>query len=318
MRAAMRFFRDFSARPGPHPTIVIGAFDGLHRGHLALLRAAATSGGPWAMLCFEPLPKEYFLGAKSPNTEWPPRLTTAVERLRLMADGTLPAPDTVWQLRFNHALAALEAEAFVATILVSALGVRQVIVGEDFRFGRGRIGDVALLATLGRRHGFTVEAVPMVLENGIRISSSRVRATLAAGDLDGARRLLGRPFDYTGRVSRGLGMGRRLGFATANFSLHRRRLPLAGIFAVRVRPAGGGPWYDGVASAGVRPTLGDGGQPLLEVHLFDYDGDLYGRRLTVRFIARLRDEQRFDDLEAMTRQMALDAAAARAALAACQ
>lgn len=298
---------------------MIGAFDGLHRGHLALLDAAARAGGPRAMLCFEPLPKEYFLKARNPAAELPPRLTTAAERLRLLAGERLAAaPDTVWQLRFNSDLAALDAEAFVETILVSALGARRVIVGEDFRFGRGRMGDVALLAAAGRRHGFTVEAIPLVLENGTRISSSRVRAALAAGDLDGAACLLGRPFDYTGRVSRGLGMGRRLGFATANFSLHRRRLPLAGIFAVRVQPAGGGPWRDGVASAGVRPTLGDGGAPLLEAHLFDYDGDLYGRRLTVRFIARLRDEVRFEDLEMMTRQMALDAAAARAALAACR
>jgi riboflavin kinase/FMN adenylyltransferase len=197
---------------------------------------------------------------------------------------------------------------------VGALGARQVVIGEGFRFGQGRRGDVEMLRRAGLAQGFAVVAVPPRLDDGRPVSSTRVREALAAGRLAEARTLLGRDYRIRGRVVAGEKLGRTLGFPTANLRLHRRVSPVAGVFAVRVSGAGLDR-HPAVASAGTRPTVG-GREWLLEVHAFDYDGDLYGARLDVDFIARLRDEVRFPDLESLRRQMQDDAREARRLLGA--
>lgn len=309
----MRLVRDHHHRnlcPGGS-VATIGNFDGLHRGHAALLArveaAAREQGQREAVVSFEPLSREFFAPECAPT-----RIYSASERLRILKRY---APDVVWLLRFNRALVEMSAESFVDRILSQGLAARRVIVGEDFRFGRNREGDTQRLAELGRMHGFAVEIAPTVTVDGDRISSTLVRAALGRADFARAEALLGRPYTIYGRVVRGSRLGHRLGYPTANIRLHRRRPPVHGIFAVRVD----GPGLDGrrgVASLGCRPTVAGGGETLLEVHLFDFQGDLYGSHLEVRFVAKLREEQRFDSLETMIEQMDRDAARARAVLAA--
>jgi riboflavin kinase/FMN adenylyltransferase len=217
-------------------------------------------------------------------------------------------------LRFNAALASVEAEDFVERVLRERCGAREIWVGADFRFGHARRGDVALLKTLGERDGFAVETLPDVAIDGERVSSSAIRAHLAAGEFEAASRLLGRPFSIGGNVVRGLQLGRKLGYPTANIRLGRRASPVGGIFAVRVHGIESHS-LPGVASLGVRPTI-DGTEPLLEAHVFDFDGDLYGRRLDIEFVAKLRDEAKFADLDTMVKQIDRDAAEAREVLAA--
>ena len=307
-----RLFRDVSGeRLGSRGSVAcIGAFDGLHLGHQALIgrvrERARTLAADAVVVSFEPLPREYFApeGAAPSRLLWPRRKLCLLEELGV---------DTVGLLRFDQALAAMEAEAFVEQLLVGRLAVREVWVGEDFRFGRGRRGDAALLREMGARHGFEAQALAPVAALGERVSSSRVRALLAEGRLDAAARLLGRPYAMGGRVVHGRQLGRQLGYPTANLSLHGRRPALQGIFAARVHGVGPGPW-PAVASLGTRPTV-NGVEPLLEAHLFDFDGDLYGRLIEVEFVEKLRDEERFDGLPALVAQMDRDAVDARAALA---
>jgi riboflavin kinase/FMN adenylyltransferase len=284
--------------------VTVGGFDGLHLGHQALIgrlrQQAAERGRRTMLLSFEPMPKE-FLAPQSP----PARLTTGRERWRILGDLGL---DYVLLLRFGEGLRQLSGTEFVR-ILSRELEAAAVVVGHDFRFGRGGEMNAAALGTEGPRGGFTVEVVPPVMIKGERVSSSGVRAALERGNLDLAQAWLGRPYSMVGRVVHGSHLGRTLGFATANVKLHRRRTPLAGIFAVRVRGAGPAP-LPGVASLGTRPTVG-GTEPLLEAHVFDYTGDLYGREIEVEFVAKLREEERFADLAALTRQMHADAAQAR-------
>jgi riboflavin kinase/FMN adenylyltransferase len=289
----------------PGRAVAIGNFDGLHLGHQAILAELRERGResrlPTAVVCFEPQPKEYFQPAAAP---------ARLMRLRDKAAGIAEAGiDELRVLRFDARLAGFEAQAFMDRVLTGALRARQVVIGEGFRFGKARGGDIESLS----HAGFAVHAVPPRLHGGEPVSSTRVRAALAAGRLDEARALLGRDYRISGRVIEGERLGRRLGFRTANLRLQRRVSPVAGIFAVRVS----GPGLDrhgGIASVGTRPTVGGCGW-LLEVHLFDYDGDLYGARLDVDFIARLRDEVRFDSVEAMTAQMNDDARLARQLLA---
>jgi riboflavin kinase/FMN adenylyltransferase len=203
---------------------------------------------------------------------------------------------------------------FIEQLLVRTLGVKHLVVGDDFRFARGRAGNFDHLAAGGRQFGFGVEQVGSVTSGDLRVSSTAIRNALATGELATAARLLGRPYRMAGRVGRGRQLGRTLGFPTANMRLHRRVSPVSGIFAVRVYGVATQA-LDAVASVGTRPTVA-GVEPLLEVHVFDFEGDLYGRQIAVDFVARLRDEVRFDDLEALRRQMELDAAEARRALAA--
>lgn len=289
--------------------LAIGAFDGLHRGHAALLakvRERATKRGlVAAAVSFEPLPRSYFSPAPLK------RLSSVHEKLCGFADAGI---DQLLLLRFDARLVAMGAEDFVREVLVRRMGASEIWVGKDFRFGHNRTGDVELLEAMQGEGPYEVRVLDAVTNgDGERVSASRVRGALAAGDFVHAEALLGRPFTIGGRVVRGRRVGHELGYPTANIRLGKRVSPVAGIFAVRVRA--GGRWWPGAASLGVRPTIAGGGEPLLEAHLFDFDGDLYGQRIEVAFVAKLRDEEKFADLGALRAQMDHDAAAARRILA---
>ena len=303
-------FRDV-AGPNLAPggsVLCVGAFDGLHPGHRALLahvreRATAQALTPLA-ISFEPIPREFFAHGVPV-----PRIASAREKIEQIRVSGI----SLLLLRFNAGLATMSAEAFIEDVLIARADAREIWVGADFRFGHARRGDVALLRAIGERRGFSVMVMPDVLVDGMRISSSAIRRHLAAGEFDAAARLLGRRFAIGGHVVRGRQLGRKLGYPTANIRLGRRTSPVAGIFAVQVHGVEAVP-RAGVASLGVRPTIDGGGEPLLEAHLFDFDGDLYGRRIEVEFVHKLRDEMKFDDLDAMVRQIDRDAADARAVL----
>ncbi len=298
-----------NARPADRGcALTIGNFDGVHLGHLEILRrlreGARPQGLPVTVVTFEPHPRERLAPDQAP-----PRLMRVRDKAQRLAEAGV---DRLVVLRFDERLQGWSAEAFAEALLVQGLGARHVAIGEGFRFGRGRHGTVETLRSIGGRCGFSVEEVPPVALAGERISSTRVRQALEAGRLDEVSSLLGRDFRVTGRVISGQRLGRQLGFPTANLRLHRRRSPVRGIFAVRVQAEGGEP-VPGVASVGTRPTVG-GTEVLLEAHLFDWQGDLYGRYLAVDFVARLRDELRFDNLEQMVERMHVDAREARAVL----
>jgi riboflavin kinase/FMN adenylyltransferase len=302
----MRVFRGH-LRPVPAPVaLAIGNFDGVHLGHAALLRRLAEVAGQSRLaptvLTFEPHPREFF----APDSA-PARLTTLREKLELLAEcGTSQA----MICPFNAGFAALSADEFIEQVLVRGCQVRHLIIGDDFRFGRGRSGDFALLQAAGESFGFAVEAMGSVTVDGERVSSSAVRQALAAGDMERAALLLGRPYIIDGQVSHGDKVGRQLGFATANIRIRHNPLPMTGVFAVEVRGLGEQP-LPGVANLGIRPTVG-GTRPLLEVHLFDFDRDIYGAHISVRFVHKLRDEQRFPNFDVLKAQIAADAVAARA------
>ncbi len=300
----MRLTRGLPASADQPVALTIGNFDGVHRGHQAMLtrlcEAAEDLRLPSAVMTFDPHPREFF----APDSA-PPRLSTTRSKLELFRTFGVAR---VYVARFDAQLAGLSADAFVDDVLVSRLHVRWVLVGDDFRFGRGRAGSLATL----RAHAqtFSVEAMVSVDVGRERASSTAVREALAAGDMARASALLGRPYALSGRVGHGEKLGRRLGFPTANIPL-RHKPALSGIFAVRVHglPAGS---LSGVASLGVRPTVAaSGAKPLLEVYVFDFDASLYGRRITVEFLHKLRDEARYPDLEALVRQMRTDVANAR-------
>lgn len=301
----MRVFRGFS-RPVPAPVVLaIGNFDGVHLGHAALVRQLAEAAGRLQLvptvLTFEPHPREFFVPESAPA-----RLSTLREKLELLADS---GAAQAMICPFNTAFAALSADEFIEHVLVRSLQVKHLIIGDDFRFGRGRVGGFALLQAAGARFGFTVEAMQSVTVDGERVSSSAVRAALAAGDMARAARLLGRPYIMDGRVVHGDKIGRQLGFATANIRIKHNPLPMTGVFAVEVSGLGQAP-LPGVANLGIRPTVG-GTRPLLEVHLFDFNRDIYGAHISVRFVHKLRCEQRFPNLDALKAQIVADAAAAR-------
>jgi riboflavin kinase/FMN adenylyltransferase len=293
--------------------ISIGNFDGLHLGHQALLQrldalARAERLEPnleRVVLSFEPLPREVFAPVGAAPI---PRLSSLREKLAVLA--ACGQVDALHLLRFNQALAGLEAEEFVRRVLCETLRVRQLVVGEDFRFGRGRRGDVALLEQMGRTLGFAVSTVAPVELEGERVSSTQVRAALLAGRLDEAARLLGRPYALCARVAHGDKRGRELGFPTLNLPLGRTHFALHGVYAVEVRGLEDRVLY-GVANAGVRPTVG-GVVPRVEAHVFDWAGDAYGKQVELRFCAFLREERRFAGLDALVAQIALDAQQARA------
>ena len=284
--------------------VTIGTYDGIHLGHQALLARvrdrARRLGTAAVLLTFEPTPREYLAPGDPPA-----RLTSLRERWRILEPLGL---DYLWLLRFGEALRNLCAEDF-AQLLARELAPGVVVVGHDFRFARRGEATAPILVEAGRRLGFEVDVLPAITFDGERISSSGVRAALAGGDFERARRWLGRPWSMRGRVQPGRRLGAQLGFPTANVPLERRRAPVAGIFAVQVHGVAGAA-RAGVASLGTRPTIG-GTEALLEAHVFDYDGDLYGREIEVEFVARLRDEERFATLDALTAQMHRDAADAR-------
>jgi riboflavin kinase/FMN adenylyltransferase len=284
----------------------IGNFDGVHRGHQAILarlrERAVELGVPSCVVIFEPQPREYF----APDSA-PARLARLRDKVALLA---AEGVDRVLCLAFNQRLSKLSAAEFVDTILVDGLGVKHLEVGDDFRFGCDRVGDFEFLQQAGLSQGFTVEAAQTVELDGMRVSSTQVREALAKADFPLAERLLGRPYRITGTVLHGQKLARQLGTPTANIQLKRHRVPLTGVYLVSVELDGKA--WPGVANIGVRPTVSGDGRAHLEVHLLDYAGDLYGRRLTVEFHHKLRDEQRFASLEALKSAIDADIAAARA------
>ena len=305
----MQVIRDNPGRQLLRSSVVtIGNFDALHLGHQALIRHCellADGKRPIAVITFEPLPETWFRPDAAPA-----RLMSARQKLDCLANEGI---ELVWLMRFNQALAAMSAEDFVQSVLVDTLAASDVVVGADFRYGKGRLGNTDSLRQSGEKLGFGLNTIPMLDVNGQRASSTAIREYLAIGDLEGARHLLGRPFRMEGRVTRGQQLGRQLGYPTANIRLSVLPSPLKGIFAIRVR-WGNSDWRDGVANLGTRPAVGGEGF-LLEAHLFDFKGDLYGQRLEVEFIKKLRDEIHFADIDDLVVQMREDERQARVCLA---
>jgi riboflavin kinase / FMN adenylyltransferase len=285
--------------------LTVGNFDGVHLGHHQMIRAvkerAAQINVPAAVLVFEPSSKEFI----DPDGA-PARLTRWREKFVALAAAGV---DRLVTLRFNDCMRAMSPQAFVHELIVEVLGARHVVVGHDFRYGSKACGTIETLREAGRARGFGVEEIAPFAIDGVRVSSTVVRDRLERGDFAGAARLLGRPYTMVGHVAHGRRLGRTLGFPTANLHLMRRKSPVWGISAVKVFGIGSSA-VAGVASLGTRPTV-DGTEPLLEVHVFDFDGDLYGRLIEVEFVAKLRDEAKFDSLDALVKQMNVDAAQAR-------
>lgn len=284
--------------------LTIGSFDGVHRGHQMLLDHLVAKGreleAPSMLLTFEPTPREYFRGGVVPA-----RLTRFREKITLLQKTEL---DRMLCLPFNERTASTPAEWVVDELLAERLGVRYLIVGDDFRFGQGAKGDYRMLEQAGERHGFGVIQMGTLTHGEERISSTLVREALWEGDFDLAEKLLGHRYFMMGRVVYGRQLGRQLGVPTANIRLQRYRTPLEGVFAVNV--SGLERNYEGIANVGVRPTV-DGKEPLLEVHLFDFAGDIYGELLTVEFRKKIRDERAFDGLDALKAQIDKDIAETR-------
>ncbi len=305
----MRVFRGLPNAESKAPcALTIGNFDGVHRGHQALLaraRAAADARGlPLCVMTFEPHPREFFNPGGAP-----PRIALLRDKLEaLRAAGV----DRVVVEHFNHRFAAQSADDFVRDTLVNGLHARWILVGDDFRYGAKRVGDFAALQAAGNTYGFEVEQMATLADpEGARVSSSAVRAALMAGEIDGASRLLGRPYMISGHVIHGQKLGRDLGFPTLNIRVTHKRLALAGILVVRVHGLAAEPLM-GVASLGLRPTVDDSGRILLEVFIFDWHGDAYGKIVRVEFMKKLRSEARYVDLDALKAAIARDVAQARA------
>ncbi|AXK71996.1 bifunctional riboflavin kinase/FAD synthetase [Lysobacter sp. TY2-98] len=285
--------------------VCIGAFDGLHLGHQALVRHAVSRAREFGLysvaVTFDPLPREFFARDVAPS-----RLMSTRSRIdALYAQGI----DAVLLLRFDARLSGMSPVEFVERVLADALRAREVWVGPDFRFGRARAGDLAVLREIGAHFGFDAHSIEPIDAAGSRASSTRIRDALAEGRFDAAAESLGRSYLIEGRVVRGKQLGRTLGYPTANLRLPQGRPPLSGIFATRVHGLGPTP-LPSVSSLGTRPTVG-GVEPLLETHIFDFDADLYTRRIGIEFVAKLRDELKFDGLPALVAQMDRDAAQAR-------
>lgn len=297
---------------GARSIVTIGNFDGLHLGHRALIRRSQQLAGDIdqvAVVTFEPLPQALF----QPDAA-PARLSTVYQKLSVLQAWKA---DLVWMMRFDASLAQLTARDFAWRVISQGLSARQVVVGADFHFGHRREGDVDSLRTLGTEFDFEVDIVPAVYLDDKRVSSTTIRRALAGGELHRAAAMLGRPFRMEGHVVPGQQLGRKLGFPTANLRIRARPCPLQGIFAVFAGLAdgqGGTRWLPAVSSIGWRPTVG-GQEPLLEVYLFDFDGDLYGQRLVVEFVAKLRDEAHFEAIEELVAQMRRDETEARNILA---
>lgn len=302
----MEFIRGLHNLKSKHcgNVVTIGNFDGIHLGHQKLLQELIAKARelklPATVITFEPQPNEYFNRSKIP-----PRLTRLREKLLILQNLGI---DRVLCLRFNQTLANLTAEQFIENILINALGIHQLIIGDDFRFGHARKGDLALLQQYAEKHNFIAEGMASFILDGERISSTRIRKALEIGDLKTAQQLLGRPFFMSGKVAHGEKRGRIIGFPTANIHLHRRAVPILGVYVVKM-------YLDnkviqGVANVGNRPTVG-GTRSLLEVHLFDFNQDIYGRHVEVEFIHKLRDEKKYESFELLKQQIFKDAEQAR-------
>ena len=286
--------------------LTIGNFDGLHLGHRAMLDQlkfkAKELGVSTSVMIFEPHPRELFTPDQAP-----PRLSSLREKLALLEGCGIAF---TYLCHFDHKFAALTADEFITRTLVQGLAAKYVIVGEDFRFGKGRAGNVATLRMAGQQHGFELETLPTVMIDGLRVSSSGVRNALAAGDLKLAEKLLGRPYAIAGRVGHGNKLGRTLGFPTANVQLKRKRIALHGVYAVTVSGLDKRP-LPGAASLGFRPSIGEGLKPTLEVFLLDFDRDIYGAHVTVNFLHKLRDEAKFESLDDLKAWIAKDVEATK-------
>lgn len=290
--------------------VTVGAFDGLHLGHQKLLtrafELAADSGLPTVVMSFEPTPKEYFSADRPPA-----RLMRFREKFDALSSSGV---DIFYCPRFDGTMRDISAATFIRQLLVHTLNMRQLVIGDDFHFARNREGNVEQLKKAGAALDFSVEQVSSVIVDGIRASSTAIRESLWSGDLERATTLLGRPYRMSGRVIPGQKLGRDLGYPTANVNLQRRQSAVMGIFAVQVSGIADRP-LSGVASVGTRPTF-DGVKPILEVHIFDFDGDIYGEYIHVDFIARLREERKFESADALIDQMHIDSKQAREILAA--
>ncbi len=278
----------------------IGNYDGIHLGHQAVIGQLADEAVrlnlPAVVVTFEPQPMEYFMPDKVPA-----RLSCFREKIEALRRF---AVDRMLCLDFNRQLAEMSAEKFIQSILVDGLGIRYLVVGDDFRFGKDRRGDFQMLVVAGQRYGFQVVNMRTFSIKGERVSSTWIRQAMQQGDIKLAEQLLGRDFRMSGRVVHGKKLGRQLGFPTANIFLHRRASPLKGIFVVQVYGLAGEP-LPGVASLGTRPTV-DGKQVLLEVYLLDFKHDIYGKHIQVSFLEKLREEEKFDSLEALKDKIAED------------
>ncbi len=305
----MRVIRDLSQANivSNGAAVTIGNFDGLHLGHQALINAVLKSADDESLestlLSFEPLPRQFF--DKSTQSY---RLQSTTEKLFQLRQWGL---DTTILLRFNQALAELPAEDFIQQILLNQLNTKTLFVGDDFRFGADRLGDIEMLEKFGQINGFVVHCVPPVCAAGVRVSSTRLRAALDSGYMRLAADFLGQPFSLSGRVVKGQQLGRKLGYPTANIPMHHRPCPVLGVFAVIVETWDGA--YPGVASIGHRPAIG-GSELLLEAHLFDFSANLYGQRIKVNLIERIRAEEDFSSLDELTKKMQQDELQAKMAL----
>ncbi len=283
----------------------IGNFDGVHLGHQAVLKQtyekAREMGLPATVITFEPQPQEFFRPDQAP-----PRLTRLREKLLALGPH---AVDRMLCLNFNEHLANLSAEEFIRNILIDGLGVRYLVVGDDFRFGKGRQGDFHMLVRAGQQHGFEVANTHSFTLDTERVSSTLIREALGRGDLVRVQQLLGRPYSLCGRVAHGDKRGRTIGFPTANIYLHRKNTPILGVYAVQMNDVEDYPVY-GVANIGTRPTV-CGTRTLLEVHLFDFNKDIYGAHVEVVFVKKIRDEKRFESFDALKQQIHMDAQQAR-------
>ncbi len=301
----MKILRGLYSPDSQPVALTIGNFDGVHLGHQALLkelRAAGQARGlPTAVVIFEPHPREFFTPQQAPT-----RLTSLREKLELFA---VLGVDRVHVCRFNERFAQMSAANFI-NALYEKLSARFVLIGDDFRFGSGRGGDFALMEKIGVQLGFAVQSVSSVTHDGVRISSTAIRAALVAGQMRTAQRYLGRHYSISGRVVHGDGMGRKLGFPTANIQLKHNRPPLSGIFVVQAHAEGLGV-LQGVSSLGVRPTVKHDAKPVLEVHLFEFGQQIYGKHMRVEFLHKLRDEEKYPDVATLTRHIALDVEHAR-------
>lgn len=303
----MEFIRDLHNLHASHKgcAATIGNFDGVHLGHQAIIRqlqsASTANHQPAVIVIFEPHPQEFLIPDRAPA-----RLMRLREKLVCLRQSEI---DRVICLRFDHALASLPAEDFIRNILVDKLGVRHLIVGDDFRFGHKREGDISTLTQSGKTYGFTLECTETCKIGGRRVGSSWVREALAAGDMTQAEKLLGRPYAINGRVAHGDKRGRELGYPTINIDLHRLKSPVSGIFAARVRGLGSEP-AEAVVSIGTRPMFG-GKTINLEAHILDFDRDVYGVYVTVELLKQLRKEEMFDTINDLKEQMKNDIAEAR-------
>ncbi|WP_025823097.1 bifunctional riboflavin kinase/FAD synthetase [Shewanella marina] len=286
--------------------LTIGNFDGVHRGHAAVLAQLIAQGEalnlPTVVMTFEPQPQELFNGSRAPA-----RLNLLIDKFNLLAQLGI---DRLLCVRFTQAFASQPAEQFVKQLLVDKLGVKYLVVGDDFCFGKNRQGNFAMLVEAGAKYGFTVVSTQSFLVQSQRVSSTMIRNVLAAGDVEQASELLGHPYCVSGRVFHGRQLGRTIGFPTANVALKRNVVPVNGVFAVKVRVQDGNE-YLGVANIGHRPTV-NGQTCQLEVHLFDFSGDLYGQRISVTLVAKIRDEQKFASLDALKLQILHDVDEAKA------